>query len=381
MKEILVTRRALCSLFLLLWNASTSDAFSIRTGGTCNAALMPRPGATQRFMTNTPLNININMGIDRDFTSDNDTNAFEMVNDEREENNSIKCTSQEMNSGTDTKANRSAIFSSGIVAAVVTLALLNPNLNHHQLVMEAASMDVNAMAHTMQETAMKIPLAIWDSYSAVLSSAPIQTKAVTSATVYAIGDFIAQRTEAQAGDDSEELGLGNNAFELDGPRLIRSLLAGLIGHGPMSHVWYGVSENLFTNVLHLPNSVWGTAAKITIDQTVWGPIWNNSYIVLLGLMKRNSVETIWSEIKRTTIPLVTSGLKLWPLAHCVTYGLMPVENRLLWVDMVEILWVTILATTAASADDSVVTEAKAIDTANEERVMANSNASFNTLSM
>ena len=52
-------------------------------------------------------------------------------------------------------------------------------------------------------------------------------------------------------------------------------------------------------------------------------------------------------MKRTTIPLIVSGLKLWPLAHCVTYGLVPVENRLLWVDMVEILWVTILATQAS----------------------------------
>jgi protein Mpv17 len=58
---------------------------------------------------------------------------------------------------------------------------------------------------------------------------------------------------------------------------------------------------------------------------------------------------IWADIKRTTIPLVVSGLKLWPLAHCITYGLVPVENRLLWVDMVEIVWVTILSTQAAGS--------------------------------
>ena len=64
-------------------------------------------------------------------------------------------------------------------------------------------------------------------------------------------------------------------------------------------------------------------------------------------MKLDSFGNIFSEMKRTTIPLIVSGLKLWPLAHCVTYGLVPVENRLLWVDLVEIFWVTILATTAA----------------------------------
>jgi protein Mpv17 len=40
---------------------------------------------------------------------------------------------------------------------------------------------------------------------------------------------------------------------------------------------------------------------------------------------------------------VQAGWKLWPFAHLVTYGLVPVEQRLLWVDCVEIVWVTILS--------------------------------------
>eukprot|EP00536_Pseudo-nitzschia_multiseries_P019256 jgi/Psemu1/299771/fgenesh1_pm.4242_\ len=221
-----------------------------------------------------------------------------------------------------------AIFNTGIIV-LVALSVLD----------RFATVDAGIMrGWSLEEMAIRIPFDNWNSYSAVLSAAPIQTKAVTSATVYAIGDFIAQRTE------------GLSMGELDRPRLVRSLLAGLIGHGPMSHVWYGFSENVvFQNVLHLPPNAFGTACKIVIDQTCWGPIWNNTYIVLLGLMKRNSLRTIFGEMKRTTIPLIVSGLKLWPLAHCVTYGLIPVENRLLWVDLVEIAWVTILATAAAAA--------------------------------
>lgn len=41
--------------------------------------------------------------------------------------------------------------------------------------------------------------------------------------------------------------------------------------------------------------------------------------------------------------LLQAGWKLWPFAHLITYGLVPVEQRLLWVDCVEILWVTILS--------------------------------------
>jgi len=35
---------------------------------------------------------------------------------------------------------------------------------------------------------------------------------------------------------------------------------------------------------------------------------------------------------------------LWPFAHLITYGVIPVEQRLLWVDTVELVWVTILST-------------------------------------
>ena len=69
-------------------------------------------------------------------------------------------------------------------------------------------------------------------------------------------------------------------------------------------------------------------------------------------MKLESPATIWADVKRTTIPLIVSGLKLWPAANCVT-GLVPVQDRLLWVDPVEILWVTILATQAAGGGVAV----------------------------
>lgn len=165
--------------------------------------------------------------------------------------------------------------------------------------------------------------------------APLQTKAVTSATVYTIGDIIAQR---QGGTDIGKLDRG---------RIVRSLAAGLIGHGPMSHVWYHVSEDFFDNILHL-NAWWDFIPKVVVDQTIFGPIWNNSYILLLGLMQFQKPSQIWGDMKRTTVPLIVSGLKLWPFVHCITYGLIPVENRLLWVDAVEILWVTILANEASS---------------------------------
>lgn len=85
-------------------------------------------------------------------------------------------------------------------------------------------------------------------------------------------------------------------------------------------------------------------------------------------MQCQSWQVIWGDIRRTTIPLIISGLKLWPAAHIITYGYVNVENRLLWVDMVEILWVTILATQAAGKQrkKKLVAEAAALNRDEDE---------------
>ena len=192
---------------------------------------------------------------------------------------------------------------------------------------------------SITEMMSHIPADIWQQYSTVLTEHPIATKACTSATVYTIGDIIAQRTTITDSDNEE----------LDRRRILRSMIAGLIGHGPMSHFWYNICDGFFANTLHL-TAWWAFIPKVIIDQTLWGPIWNNTYLLLIGLMKMERPEVIWEDIKKSTVPMVVSGLKLWPAAHVVTYGLIPIENRLLWVDMVEIIWVTVLSKQAASLD-------------------------------
>jgi len=134
-------------------------------------------------------------------------------------------------------------------AAVVILALA--------VLSKLATVDYGMMrGWSAAEIAYRIPIDNWMIYSAVLHKAPIITKAVTSATVYTIGDFVSQRTG------------GKSIGEIDRMRVLRSLIAGLIGHGPMSHVWYNVSENLFDNILHL-TAWWSFIPKVVLDQTTW----------------------------------------------------------------------------------------------------------------
>ncbi|KAJ8425327.1 hypothetical protein Cgig2_018944 [Carnegiea gigantea] len=60
-----------------------------------------------------------------------------------------------------------------------------------------------------------------------------------------------------------------------------------------------------------------------------------------------------------------AGWKLWPFAHLVTYGVIPVEQRLLWVDCVELIWVTILSTYSNEKSEARISEASAESTSSK----------------
>lgn len=102
---------------------------------------------------------------------------------------------------------------------------------------------------------------------------------------------------------------------------MRSGLAGLLLHGPMSHCWYVISDDLFDKI-NLTDW-WSVFPKIAVDQLFWGPFWNGTYISFIGALQQKNPMDLIEEVKEKTIPLMTSGFKLWIPTHMVTYGLIP----------------------------------------------------------
>ncbi|KAL8140451.1 hypothetical protein V2J09_006472 [Rumex salicifolius] len=180
---------------------------------------------------------------------------------------------------------------------------------------------------TLYEIVRYAPEHNWIAYEQALETNPVLAKMVISGIVYFLGDWIAQCVE------------GKPLFEFDRTRMFRSGLVGFTLHGSLSHYYYHICEALFPF-----QGWWVVPVKIAFDQTVWSAIWNSIYFTLLGILRRESPANIVQELKNTFWPMLTAGWKLWPFAHLITYGVIPVEQRLLWVDCVELIWVTILST-------------------------------------
>lgn len=169
-------------------------------------------------------------------------------------------------------------------------------------------------------------------YQESVTMNPIETKACISGLVYSLGDLIAQFYE------------GRDLSEMDAPRILRSGLCGLLAHGPLSHLYYVALDHSFAQQTLVPADSWlVTLMKVGIDQTVWSIFWNSTYYVLLGILKMESPAVIAATVKNSWWDLLKAGWRLWPLVHIFTYGAIPVQHRLLFVDAVELLWCSILS--------------------------------------
>lgn len=180
---------------------------------------------------------------------------------------------------------------------------------------------------TIYEILRYAPLHNWAAYEEALKTNPVLAKMMISGIVYSMGDWIAQCYA------------GKPLFDFDRARMFRSGLTGFALHGSLSHYYYEICESIFPF-----HSWWVVPAKVAFDQTVWSAIWNSIYFVTLGFLRFESPANIFGELKATFSPMLTAGWKLWPFAHLITYGVVPVEQRLLWVDCVELVWVMILST-------------------------------------
>ncbi|KAK6919526.1 Mpv17/PMP22 [Dillenia turbinata] len=193
---------------------------------------------------------------------------------------------------------------------------------------------------TLYEVLRYAPEHNWIAYEQALKTNPVFAKMLISGFVYSVGDWIAQCYE------------GKPLLEFDRTRMFRSGLVGFLLHGSLSHYYYQFCEALFPF-----QGWWVVPAKVVFDQTAWSAVWNSIYYVVLGFLRRESPANILSELKTTFWPLLTAGWKLWPFAHLITYGVIPVEQRLLWVDCVELIWVTILSTYSNEKSEARISEA------------------------
>jgi len=187
---------------------------------------------------------------------------------------------------------------------------------------------------------------IWyRAYDAAALSQPLLVKSVTSAVAYLLGDLLAQKA---AGDP------------LSKGRVTRAMLAGGFSHGPQLHYWTVVLERY----LSFGGACWALLLKVTLDQTLFALYINSAFTIFTEMLRLRSLCEAWKKVRATAWSCLTAGWKFWPAAHMITYSIIPLQLRVLWVDLLEIIWVAILSRQVAPCPVSAGGDSKTRDEEN-----------------
>jgi len=181
---------------------------------------------------------------------------------------------------------------------------------------------------TWYEILRNIPEDNLNAYQQAVFAHPIPVKALTSGVAYTLGDFTCQLSQ------------GKSLPTVDLKRSLRSGVAGFLIHGPLCHYWLQWTD---LN-LSFGGAWWAIPVKVLADQTVWSLFLNTAYTTCIMSLQGMRPANIKREIDATWYNAISAGWRFWPFVHLLTFSpIIPQDFKLLFVDCVEVVWVTILS--------------------------------------
>jgi len=175
----------------------------------------------------------------------------------------------------------------------------------------------------------------WAGYNELLADKPIMVKSATSFFGFMIGDICAQTIMGGAYDPF---------------RTARLTAFGVLMDGPIGHCWYSTLDK---NVMpEDPKSTKAIIMKTGLDQLVWAPFFSCVFFTFIRTLEGHP-EAALSTIQSQLVPTIVANYALWPLAHLINFRFVPSEQRILYINFVQILWTSYLSNLANNGHTSM----------------------------
>lgn len=158
-------------------------------------------------------------------------------------------------------------------------------------------------------------------YNRMLATRPYATNAITTAFLFGTGDVLAQNVESSKNFDFSRTG--------------RAVIYGGVVFAPLGDQWY----KFLARVVVGKTNVTQTAARVAVDQGVFAPfIGIPLYYLAISLMEGKSPEEAKQKLENKWWPTLYSNWTVWPVFQAVNFAFVPVNYRLMAVNVVSIGW-------------------------------------------
>ncbi|EGZ20818.1 hypothetical protein PHYSODRAFT_494191 [Phytophthora sojae] len=182
-------------------------------------------------------------------------------------------------------------------------------------------------------------------YDEWLHRRPLLTKMATSSVLFGLGDRLSQRVEKIGKTEEEMAELEKDSIVQEGRLLsestaktVRMMLWGGLFLSPMMHNWYNLMERVFVGTGKLV-----VAKKVAADMVFIAPQMPIWFFTTTGVMAGKPFrQALDDSIKKQPMMLMANYM-LWPAANSITYGVMPLQYRLLFANFVNVGWASVLS--------------------------------------
>lgn len=87
-------------------------------------------------------------------------------------------------------------------------------------------------------------------------------------------------------------------------------------------------------------------SQVTIDQLVWCPIFTMALFCFTGITAGFSPREIFTNFKISGPQVIFSSWLIWPAAHAVNFRVIPGRQRLLYINIIQLFFNSILSALA-----------------------------------
>ena len=189
------------------------------------------------------------------------------------------------------------------------------------------------------------PTRAWSWYKTMLKQHPLMTKSTTSSAIMTVSDVICQQITKERPTRKNE-----KAPSMDYLRVLHVAITGFIWSGPVSHHWYAILEK----IVKIEHPIGGLATRIFLDAMIFSPVAVSGYFSVRSILEGSNVKGIRHKLSTKFVPTVVGAWKFWPAANIVNFGMVPIQFRVLYNNVLSLFWTGYLTHVNAKARQMAV---------------------------
>lgn len=170
---------------------------------------------------------------------------------------------------------------------------------------------------TLGEVLMNAPEQLGIAYEVSLIQHPILTNISTAGVLYTCSDVYAQTHQARTQTTPDE------DFSVDAPRALRYGVFGMCD-GCSSYFWFNWLDSVITGTDGV-----ALAEKMVADFSLLTPTWSAIFLFYIVVSNGGSVQAGKERVQKDWTALYKRNVITWAPLNAITYGLVPLEKRVL----------------------------------------------------